>query len=213
MAAWTLEVILKLLHPVSPFITEELWAQTAPEGAPRASRLIGETWPDLPDTFADPAAEAEIGLVIAAVTEGRSVRAELRVPPGARPDLFAAEASAAQRAALTANAGVLAHTLRIGALHLDAAAPKGAVAFVVAGVSFALDVGGVIDLPAEKARLSKEIAAHGQDIDRTARKLGNPDFVGRAPPEVVEENRERLAAAEQARDRLKVILEKLEAVG
>ena len=212
MAAWALDVILKLLHPVSPYITEALWAQTAPEGRPRETLLISAAWPDLPDSYADAAAEAEIGLVIAAVTEGRSVRAELNVPPGARPDLFVSEATLAQRQALQANGAVLAHTLRIGAMTFDAAAPDGAVAFVAGGVTLALDVRSVIDLPAERARLSKEIAAHGADIDRTAKKLANADFIGRAPPEVVAENRERLATAEQTRDRLRAILAKLDGV-
>jgi valyl-tRNA synthetase len=213
MAAWVLETILKLLHPVAPFITEELWAQTAPEGRPRQNLLIVERWPELPDSWADPAAEAEIGLVIAAVTEGRSVRAELNVPPGARPDLIVAEASPAQAQALRANAQVIAHTLRSGAMRFEAAVPEGAVGFVAAGAALALDVKGLIDLPAERARLAKEIATQTSDIDKTARKLGNADFIGRAPPEVVEENRDRLAAAEQAKARLEAILARLESVG
>ena len=212
MAAWVLETILKLLHPVAPFITEELWAQTAPEGRPRQGLLIVEPWPDLPDTYADPAAEAEIGLVIATVAEGRSVRAELNIPPGARPDLIVVEASPAQARALRANAQVIVHTLRSGALRFDDATPDGAIAFVAGGAALALDVKGLIDLPSERARLAKEIATQATDIDRTARKLGNADFIGRAPPEVVEENRDRLAAAEQAKARLEAILARLESV-
>jgi len=212
MAAWVLETILKLLHPIAPFITEELWAQTAPEGRPRDTLLISARWPDLPDAYADPEAEAEIGLVIAAVTEGRSVRAELNVPPGARPDLIVAEADPAQRRALLANALVIAHTLRVADLRFEAA-PAGAVAFVAAGVSFALDIKGLIDLPAERARLAREIAGQSADIDKTTRKLANADFVARAPAEVVEENRDRLAAAEQAVARLKGVLARLEALG
>jgi valyl-tRNA synthetase len=213
MAAWVLDTILKLLHPVAPFITEELWAQTAPEGAPRDTLLITASWPDPPASYADAQAEAEIGLVIATVTEGRSVRAELNVPGGARPDLIVAEATPAQAAALRANAAVIAHTLRIGELRFETAAPDGAVSYVAAGVALALDIKSHIDLPAERARLSKEIASHSADIDRTARKLANTDFIGRAPPEVVEENRERLAAAEQARRRLEAVLARLEGVG
>jgi valyl-tRNA synthetase len=213
MAAWVLETILKLLHPVAPFITEELWAQTAPGDRPRSNLLIVEAWPELPDGYADPAAEAEIGLVIAAVTEGRSVRAELNVPPGARPDLIVAEASPAQARSLRANAQVIAHTLRSGALRFEEAAPEGSVGFVAAGAALALDVKGLIDVPAERARLAKEIATQVSDIDKTARKLGNADFIGRAPPEVVEENRDRLAAAEQAKARLEAILARLETVG
>jgi valyl-tRNA synthetase len=213
MAAWVLETILRLLHPVAPYITEALWAQTAPEAAPRARLLIAERWPDLPDSFADAEAEAEIGLVIAAVTEGRSTRAELNVPPGARPDLVVTEADAAQRAALAANSAVIAHTLRSGALRFEPAAPSGSVAFIAGGVALALDIEGLIDLPAERTRLAKEIAAQAADIDKASRKLGNADFVARAPAEVVAENRERLAAAEQARERLQAILARLDAVG
>jgi valyl-tRNA synthetase len=208
MAAWTLDVILRLLHPISPFITEALWAQTAPaEG--RDNLLIVEPWPDLPGAWAAPDAAAEIGLVIAAVTEGRSLRAELRVPPGARPDLIVVEADAAQRQVIEANAAVIGHTLRSGDLIQADALPQGAVPFVVSGVTFALAVGGLIDLAAERARLAKEIAALAADAGRLAKKLDNADFVSRAPAEVVEENRERLAEAEAARSRLDGVLQRL----
>ena len=81
------------------------------------------------------------------------------------------------------------------------------------GSPFALPVAEFIDLAAERARLGKEVAALAGDIDRTARKLANPDFVARAPEEVVEENRERLADAQAAKDRLDAALRRLESVG
>jgi valyl-tRNA synthetase len=83
------------------------------------------------------------------------------------------------------------------------------VPFVVSGVTFALAVGGLIDLAAERARLAKEIAALAADAGRLAKKLDNADFVSRAPAEVVEENRERLAEAEAARSRLDGVLQRL----
>ncbi len=213
MAAWVLETILKLLHPVAPFITEELWAQTALEGRPRSGLLITTPWPQLPEAYADAQAEAEIELVIATVTEGRSVRSELNVPPGARPDLIVTEATETQERTLRTNAAVIGHTLRIGTLRFEPAPPNGAVAYVAAGAAMALDVNSLVDLPAERARLAKDIATQAQDIDRTAKKLANSDFIGRAPPEVVTENRERLAAAERNKARLMAILARLESVG
>ena len=113
-AAWVLDVILRLLHPIMPFVTEELWAQTAGEGAAREHQgfLMTAPWPDLPQTLVDAAAQAEIGLVIAAVSEGRSVRAELNVPPSARPELLVIEASADQRRVLEEAAAVIGQTLR-----------------------------------------------------------------------------------------------------
>ena len=214
-AAWALDVILKLLHPVMPFITEELWAQTAGEGSPRehAGSLMTAPWPDLADSLIDPKADAEIGLVIAAVSEGRSVRAELNVPPGARPALLVIEADEVQRQALIANAAVIGQTLRVSEVRFEATAPDGAIPYVVEGATLALPVAEFIDLAAERARLSKEVASLASDIERTAKKLGNPDFVARAPEEVVEENRERLAEAEAAKAKLEGALARLAKVG
>jgi valyl-tRNA synthetase len=213
MAAWVLDVALKLLHPVMPFITEELWAQTAPGGAPRESLLIVAPWPDLPAIYRDEEAGAEIGFVIAAVSEGRSVRAELNVPQSARPDLIVIEADARQREILGRNAEVVRHLLRLAAVRFEAAAPAGAVAFVAEGAAFALPVAEFVDLAAERTRLTKEIAQHASDIEHSNRKLGNVDFVSRAPPEVIEESRERLAEAQSAKARLEGVLEKLETAG
>ena len=210
MAAWVLETIFKLLHPVSPFITEELWARTA--ARPRDSLLITAAWPDLPQSYHDHDAAAEIDLVIAAVTEGRSVRAELNVPPGARPELIVVEASDAQRTAFAANAAVIAHTLRAGAIRSEPSLPDGAVALIVNGATLALSVKGLIDIPAERVRLAKDIAAYADNAARTAKKLDNADFISRAPEDVVEENRARLAEAEQAKTRLEGVLARLEAL-
>ncbi|MES2343397.1 MAG: valine--tRNA ligase [Pseudomonadota bacterium] len=212
-AAWALDVILKLLHPIMPFLTEELWAQTADLGAPRVEgMLITAKWPDLPASLLDPKSEAEIGLIVAAITEGRSVRAELNVPGSARPPLLVLEADAAQRAVLEANGPIMAQLLRVSEVQVAATAPQGAIPFVVQGVTFALPVAEFIDLAVEKARLAKEITTLASDIAHVMKKLGNPDFVVRAKEEVVEENRERLAESEAAKAKLEGALARLEAV-
>jgi len=214
-AAWILDVILTLLHPIMPFLTEELWAQTAGEGAARQHQgfLMTAPWPELGEELIDRAAEAEIGLIIAAVSEGRSVRAELNVPPGARPDLLIVEASPAQREILERSAPVICQTLRVASVRAVERAPDGAIPFVVEGATLALPVAAFIDLAAERARLTKEIAALASDVAHTAKKLGNPDFVARAPEEVVEENRERMAEAEAAKAKLEAALQRLAGVG
>jgi valyl-tRNA synthetase len=214
MTAWTLEVILKLLHPVMPYITEELWAQLASfAGQTRDTLLISASWPDLPDSWIDEEAAAEIGLVMSAVGEGRSVRSELNVPPSARPPLLVLEADAGQRKVLESNAAVIASTLRVSEVRVEAAAPTRAIPFVVDGATLPLPVAEFIDVAAEQARLAKEIASHASDIERTQKKLGNADFVARAPADVVEENRDRLADAEAARAKLQAALQRLETVG
>ncbi len=213
-AAWVLDVILKLLHPVMPYITEELWNQTADLGAPRAEgMLITAPWPVLPSSLIDPAADAEIGLVIASVSEGRSVRAELNVPPSAKPALLVVEATPAQRQVFETNAAVIAQTLRVSEVRFEDAIPEGAIPFVVDGATLALPVAQFIDLAAERARLAKEIATHASDIAHVNKKLGNPAFVANAKEEVVEENRERLAESEAAKAKLESALSRLAAAG
>ena len=212
-AAWALDVILKMLHPVMPFLTEELWAQTSDLGAARdEGMLITARWPDLAESLVDAAADAEISLIIAAVSEGRSVKAELNVPHSARPPLLVIEATDAQRAVFEANAAVIAQTLRVSELQFVASAPEGAIPFVVNGATLALPVAEFIDLAAERARLAKEIAGHASDIAHVNKKLGNPAFVANAKEEVVEENRERLAESEAAKAKLEHALSLLEAV-
>ncbi|CAN7174382.1 valine--tRNA ligase [Phenylobacterium sp. LjRoot225] len=214
-AAWVLDVILKLLHPVMPYLTEELWAQTADLGAARAHDgfLMTARWPELPDRLIDAAADAEIGLIIDAISEGRSVRQELNVPPSARPPLLVVEASDAQRQVLEANAPLIAQLLRVAEVRFESAVPEGAIPYVVAGATLALPVAEFIDLAAERARLSKEVASLASEADKLAKKLGNPDFVARAPEEVVEENRERLAEAQAAKAKLEAALARLGGAG
>jgi len=214
--AWVLDVILKLLHPVTPFVTEELWAQTAGEGAPRDHQgfLIAAPWPDLPLTLVDATAEAEIELLIAAIGGGRSVKSELNVPGAARlAALEVVGADAAVQGVFEANRALVTTMLRVDDIvYLDAPSP-GAVPYIAGTVTLSLPVASHIDLAAERARLTKEIGSLAADIDRTGKKLGNADFVARAPEEVVEENRERLAEAQAAKVKLEGALARLESVG
>jgi valyl-tRNA synthetase len=213
-AAWVLDVILTLLHPVMPFITEELWAQTQDLGCQRAHDgfLMTARWPELAASLIDPAADAEIGLVIEAISEGRSVRSGLNVPLSAKPPLLVVEASSAQRATLEANAAQIAQLLRVSQVQSVEAAPAGSIPFVVHGATFALPVAEFIDLTAERARLAKEVGGLTGEIAKISGKLGNADFVSRAPEEVVEENRERLAEAQTAKAKLEEALGRLTAV-
>jgi valyl-tRNA synthetase len=212
-AAWTLEVILKLLHPVSPFITEELWDKLADLGRKRDGMLINAAWPDLPAAWIDPVAEEEIGKVINVITEPRTARSELNVPPSARPALYIHDASPQNVALYKANAATIIMMARVSELVFGKDAPPGSVSFVVDGGTMSLPVSAHIDVAAEKARLGKEIAALSNDAERTRKKLDNADFIARAPEEVVAENRERLADAEAAQAKLQAALQRLETVG
>jgi len=212
MAAWVLQVILRLLHPLMPFVTEELWAETAAPNAPRDGLLIGAPWPRLPDDCRDAAAEAEVGFIIAAVTEGRSVRAELNVPQSARPGLVIVDATQRQREILGENRALIGHLLRISELRLDGAPGPGAVTYIAEGATLALSIGAFVDLAKERERLAREIAGHDGDIAHSVAKLANTAFVSRAPEEVIEESRRRLADSQSAKARLEDVLARLEAI-
>jgi valyl-tRNA synthetase len=209
MAAWTLDQTLKLLHPVSPFITEALWAETAEFGPKRQGLLIETPWPELPGAWADAAAAAEIDWLIELVSEVRSIRAEMNVPPSARPALSLIGAGPATQARLTRNRDRLCALARLDAVRLAETPPAGAVLFVIGEATGALAIAQFIDLAAEKARLEKEIAALDQDIARLSKKLDNADFIARAPKEVVEENRAKLADAQTAKAKLESALARL----
>jgi valyl-tRNA synthetase len=210
--AWALDVSLKLLHPVMPFITEELWDKLADLGRKRDGMLIVAAWPRCPQSWLDADAEAEIGWVIDLVTEVRQVRAEMNVPPSARAPLTIIGAGPATRERIARHRDLIVTLGRLESVKEAETAPKGAAPFVIGEATCALSIAGFIDLSAEKARLAKEIAALGGDADRTRKKLDNADFIARAPEAVVEENRERLAEAEAAQAKLKAALQRLEAV-
>ena len=213
MAAWVLDQALCLLHPISPFVTEELWDQTAEFGSARATLLIEAPWPAPPAEWIDPGAEAEVDWVVALIEAVRSVRAEMNVPPSARPPLTLVSPDAEARARLARNRDRLCTLARLEAVREADAAPPGSVLLVAGGVGAALTVSGVIDLSAERARLTKGVDGGEQDAARFARKLANPDFVARAKPEVVEAERQKLADAEATLAKLRAALARLETVG
>ena len=210
--AWALEATLKLLHPVMPFMTEELWDKLADGGRKRASLLIAAPWPSFPDSYIDPEAEEEIGWLIDLVTEVRQVRAEMNVPPSARAPLTLIGAAPATRARLARHRELIVSLGRLESVKEAEAAPKGAAPFVIGEATAALSIAEFIDLAAEQARLAKAIAALDGDAERTRKKLDNPDFIARAREEVVEENRERLAEAEEGLAKLRGALQRLEAM-
>ncbi|SFI15709.1 valyl-tRNA synthetase [Bosea sp. OK403] len=199
--AHVIDLICQLLHPFMPFLTEELWAQKAGEGAPRKlasgdDALVCLThWPDLA-ALRNAAAEAEIGFVVDLISDIRSVRSEVNVPAGTQAPLVLVKASAATRATIESWRPMIERLARVSEIALAETAPAQSAQIIVRGEVAALPLAGIIDLDVERVRLSKEMAKLDQDIAVVDKKLGNPDFMARAPEEVVEENRDRKTAAE-----------------
>jgi len=207
-AAWALDEILRLLHPFMPFITEELWGVTAQQGEGRAHMLALDAWPTH-DGLDDAAAEAEIGWVVDLVTAIRSVRVEMNIPPATMLPLVLAGASSQTSARAKIWAEFVRRLARVADVSFADKAPAGAVQLVVRGEVAALPLAGVIDLAAERARLAKEMAKCDADIARVDQKLGNADFLERAPEEVVEGEREKREAAATRKAKIAEALERL----
>jgi len=207
--AWVLGQIVHLLHPVMPFITEELWQQIAGE---KPGMLMLSPWPDLPPELHDPEAAAEMDWVVAAISAIRAIRTEVNVPAGAKVPLLVKDADAAVLARLGRHREHFLRLARVEDITPVDAVPAGGVASVVEGTTLILRLGEVVDLGREKARLAKELVRLDGELAKMAAKLNNPGFLSKAKPEVVDEQREREADARRDRDRLKAAYERLEAV-
>jgi valyl-tRNA synthetase len=209
--AWARDQILALLHPFMPFITEELWKVTAEGGVAREDLLTLSPWPLLTGLH-DEAAEAEIGWVIDLVNAIRSVRAEMNIAPALQIPLVLATTVEATRARATRWANMIKRLARISDISFADAPPQGAVQLLVRGDIAALPLKGVVDVGAEKTRLEKELARVASDIARVDAKLGNADFVARAPDEVVEGEREKREEAVVRQAKINEALERLKSV-
>jgi valyl-tRNA synthetase len=206
MTAWVRDEILRLLHPFAPFVTEELWRVTAEGGPARGSLLALAHWPKH-DNLANPEAEAEIGWVIDLVTAIRSLRAEMNITTPIPAVLVGVSADTATRAGRWAD--IIRRLARLSDISLVERAPQGAVQLIVRGEVAALPLQGVIDIAAERARLEKELTRVQSDIARIDAKLSNPDFIARAPEDVVEGEREKREEAETRRLKIIEALERL----
>ena len=204
-AAWALGRILTLLHPFMPFITEELWGA---RGAAEKSLIVSE-WPRHDAVLVNDDAAAEMNWVIDLIGAVRSVRQEMNVPVAAKIPLVFVGGDAAARARLDANTGVIERLARLSGVSLAEAAPKGAVQIVHGEAVAALPVADFIDIAAEKVRLEKEQAKAVKEIAGIDKKLGNKNFVERAPKEVVEEQHHRRAGYEAELEKLDAALERL----
>jgi valyl-tRNA synthetase len=210
MLAWTFDRILTLLHPFMPFLTEELWWRTGEAAGGRDEMLIVAPWPDLVGVE-DPGADEEISWLIELVSEVRSVRSEMNVPPGAQIPLIIAGASKDIEARAERHRATLAQLARLSSIDFEKAAPKGAVQIVTKAAILALPLAEIIDLKAEGERLKREIDRLRSELEKLDQKLADEKFTSRAPEHVVEENRERWAHASATQKRLHDALRRLEA--
>lgn len=207
---WVLEQILRLLNPFMPYVTEELYAGIAKRAADE--RLLTSTWPEYPATFIRADALKEIGWVQKFISEIRSVRSDMNVPAGAKIDLLVRDASAATKACIGTYEPILKQMARLTGIDVgEGAVPSQAIKVIVDEATLIMPIADLIDLDKERERLQKQIAKLEDDIRKTDEKLGNANFVERAPPEILEEFRTRKIDAQAVIEKLATALKQLAA--
>ncbi len=231
-AAWVLDRILVLLHPFMPFVTEELWNAFDVQ---RKTDLILSPWPTDLESLRDETATAELDWLIRMVTEIRSVRAEMNVPPGAKITLCGRNLKKETLEALQNNAEAVARLARCEEIKIQKplgisglakidnevvlslvdllSVPKGSLQFTVDGAEYFIPLEGVIDIAQERARLEKNLDKIGKEIKSIEGRLANEKFMEKAPAAVVEENRARKSEAEETAAKLTAALDRLKAAG
>jgi valyl-tRNA synthetase len=207
-----LEQLLRLLHPLMPFITEEIW-QALPGERPVASIMLADypTGAGLPSAAADAAKMEQIMEVIRAI---RNIRGEMDVPPAKTVSAVFDCRSAAAEAVVREGEGYIATLARVSELNIGvgAAHPEQAATQMAGEVEIFLPLAGLVDIEEEEKRLGKEIAKVQKDVDFFTKKLGNEKFVANAPPAVLEKDRAKLAEAEDKLGVLQQGLEKIRAL-
>lgn len=211
VTAWVLDQILLILHPVMPYITEELWDKISDN---RNSMLMSASYPKFDETLIDRAAEAEVDLSIRLIGDIRGVRSEMNVPPGAEVPIYLVDATDAMTAAVSAQEAQVKRLARVAEIGFKGqgdveAIAKGAIQTVVDGVTVFVSVADFIDVATEKSRLEKEIQGKAKYIKGQEGKLSNENFVSRAPDHIVatekaklEEAKDTLAKLNEAYDRI-----------
>ena len=208
--AWALDRTLRLLHPFMPYVTEELWSQTADE---RPGMLVLAEWPEHDDALVDDEAAAEMDWVVRLIGQVRSVRSELHVPPGQAIPLVLKNAAPKSQRRLARHGDLI---MRLGRLSSTEAAdgevPKGAIQDVLDEAMLILPLAGVIDVAGERARLEKEMVKLDGEIGKLDKKLANQGFLAKAPAEVIEEQRQRRADTAASRGKVDEALGRLAAL-
>ncbi|NOC46460.1 valine--tRNA ligase [Ruegeria sp. HKCCD7559] len=203
---WVLDQCLVLLHPIMPFITEELWGLTGT----RAKMLVHADWPTYAAVdLVDAAADREMNWVISVIENTRSARAQMRVPAGLYVPMLVTEIDAHGQAAWDRNEALIKRLARIDSLTKADTLPKGTISIAAPGASFGLPLADIIDIGAEKERLEKAKGKLAKELGGLRGRLNNPKFVASAPAEVVEEAKANLAAREEEEAKLNEALARL----
>ena len=195
---WVIDHCLILLHPIMPFITEELWETLSK----RNEMLVHCDWPEYDSALIDHAADLEMNWVVNLIESIRSARAQLRVPAGLKIPMIFVEMDSEAKQAWENNSEMIQKLARITELTSADEIPKGSIAISAKGASFALPLEGIIDVEEEKKRLSKSLDKLQKEISALKGRLQNSKFIESAPEEVILETQENLVLREEEEAKL-----------
>jgi valyl-tRNA synthetase len=210
-----LEALQRALHPLMPFITEEIWQRAAALAGRSGETVMLQPYPTAAEFPRDEAAEREIAWIKAFILGIRQIRSGMDIAPSKRLPLLLKNASADELAMIERNRAMLerlAGTQSITALDADATPPQSATA-LVGELTLLVPMAGLIDAAAEIERLGKRIAKAREDLGKTQAKLSNENFVRNAPPQVVATERERTAELERTIVNLETQLARIRSLG
>ncbi len=209
VAGWVLDQILVMLHPFMPFITEELWHAQGQIGGDRTHYpLITARWPE-PGASVDTEAKVEVEWLIALTSAMRGAKNELGIPPGAKLEAYLASPSEAAKTVIAGNQPAIERIARISAVHFQSAPDGAAMQIGVGADTFVVPLEGLVDIDAEKSRLTKALEVSAKEAKALEGRLGNASFVERAKPEAVEKAKADFAHHSAEVGRLKAALERL----
>jgi valyl-tRNA synthetase len=206
-----LEALLRLAHPFIPFITEEIWQRVATLAGARGTTIMRQPYPDADKGLIDTAAMKEMEWIMAFVLGIRKIRSGMNIAPGKRLPLIVQGGSDQDYVWYERNRVSLMTLARLeDIIELDEDTPTPDAATALVGdMKLLIPLAGLIDKEAETVRLEKEIDSIQRDLERSDKKLANPSFVERAPVEVVEKERQRIAEARTSLDKLRTQLDRI----
>jgi len=207
--AWAFDQCLILLHPIMPFVTEDLWGAKE-----RPKMLVHTDWPTYTTAdLVDAQADADLSWTVAMIEAIRSARAQMNVPGGDFVPLVVVSMDAAATSAWDQNEALIKRFARIESLTAVDTMPKGTAALAVSGGAFGIPLDGIIDVAAEKARLEKTLGKLAKELGGLRGRLNNPKFADSAPAEVIEETKANLALREDEESKLKDALARISELG
>ncbi|GAB4393861.1 MAG: valine--tRNA ligase [Gammaproteobacteria bacterium] len=212
---YVLESLLRLLHPLMPFITEEIWQRVAPLANQKGKTIMLQAYPQTDAQQIDPSSEEEINWIKQIIVGIRTIRAEMNIAPSKQVPVLFNKGSSIDQQRLTRNQTFLQNLAKLDTitwLTPDANDIPPSATSLVGEMEILIPLAGLIDTNAETTRLTKEIAKLEKEFQRSQQKLNNPNYLSKAPAEVVEQEKTKLTATEQALEKLRQQVQKLRAI-